>query len=149
MNGLILAEETIINTNWQDIIVTVLVALLSSTGLWGYLEQRRKKLIQKTEQELQEDKNIKEMILWMTKAQLCHTATMYLMRGYITNEEADMLEHLFKPYHDLGGNGAGEALYNQAMELPRRFNVSDEGIVGGRRCTDIQQGTSVLDDDRK
>ena len=107
-------------TNVTEIIITVLVAVLSSTGLWNYMEIRRKKLIQKTEEEEAEDLNVKELLIWLSRAQIVHTATIYIERGYITNEEADMLEHLFQPYHNLGGNGSGERLYNQAINLPRR-----------------------------
>lgn len=112
--------ETIMDNSVIDILITVLVAVLSSTGLWKYLETKRDKLIKNERDELERDKNIKELIVCLTKAQICHTATLYIERGYISNNEADMLEQLFKPYHELGGNGSGEALYKQAMELPRK-----------------------------
>ena len=105
-----------------DVIVTVLVAVLSSTGLWKYLEVRKSKLVQSIEEEQKADCDMKELLIALAKAQICHMATIYIERGYITNSEADVLEQTFKPYHDLGGNGAGEILYKQAIELPRKSN---------------------------
>lgn len=106
--------------DFYDIITTIIVAILSSTGIWSYLEQRRKKLIQKSEQEQKDEENIKHLLIALTRAQICNMATTYIDRGYITNTEADILEELFIPYHSLGGNGSGRILYEQAINLKRK-----------------------------
>lgn len=106
--------------DFYEIITTIIVAILSSTGIWGYLEQKRKRLIQKSEQEQKDEENIKHLLLALTRAQICNLATQYIERGYITNTEADILEELFTPYHNLGGNGSGQILYEQAINLKRK-----------------------------
>lgn len=112
--------ESVMNSNIVDVVVTVIIAILSSTGLWKYLETRKTKIEQAIIDDDSTHCNMKELMLYLAKVQICHTATIYLERGWISNTEADMLEHLFLPYHELGGNGSGEVLYQQAMNLPRR-----------------------------
>ena len=41
-----------------DVIVTVIVAVLSSTGLWKYLEVRKSKLVQSIEEEQKTDREL-------------------------------------------------------------------------------------------
>ena len=107
------------STEITDILVTVLVAVLSSSGLWAYLEKRKSKLVEALEKEEKSDCNMKELLIALAKVQICHMATIYIERGWISTNEAEMLEQTFKPYHEIGGNGAGEILYKQAMNLPR------------------------------
>lgn len=132
MNGLILAEE-VINTNWQDIVVTVLVAVLSSTGLWGYLERKRKSTIEKIEKDQDETTNIKSLIIALAKQQVQHACCIYIARQSITNYEADALLSIYEYYKSLGGNGSTEALINQTLALPRvtEADMSHFQTVGG------------------
>ena len=43
---------------------------------------------------------------------------MYIMRGYVTLDELDNLEYIFKSYRELGGNGSGERRYKLVQKLP-------------------------------
>lgn len=43
---------------------------------------------------------------------------MYIMRGYVTLDELDNLEYIFKSYRELGGNGSGERRYQLVQKLP-------------------------------
>jgi len=105
-----------------DVLVTVLIAILSSTGLWGYLEVRRKKLVESAEKDLCICNDTKKLLIALAKVQICQLSIQYIERGFIMNDEADLLEELFTPYHELGGNGSGEVLYKQAINLPRKAN---------------------------
>lgn len=49
--------------------------------------------------------------------QLYESSQKYLQRGYITTSELDDLNYIFKSYHDLGGNGTGEVLYEKCKAL--------------------------------
>ena len=42
----------------------------------------------------------------------------YLDHGYILTSELDDLEHLYRSYSGLGGNGSGKILYNKCQNLP-------------------------------
>lgn len=42
----------------------------------------------------------------------------WLTRGGITTDALHNLDHLYKSYHELGGNGTGTNLYERAKALP-------------------------------
>lgn len=42
----------------------------------------------------------------------------YMAQGFCTLEEKRNVEYLYKPYHDLGGNGTGETIYEDLMAMP-------------------------------
>lgn len=109
-----------------DMITTIVVALLSSTGLWGVLETRRRKMLQKDEDSLREEENMKKLLIGLARVQICDIGMRFIERGYIYQDEADVLEYLYKPYHELGGNGSGEYIFKQAMSLPRKTSHKEE-----------------------
>lgn len=109
-----------------DMITTICVAILSSTGLWGVLETRRRKMIQKCDEAVKSDENMKELLIALARVQICDIGMRFIERGYIYQDEADVLEHLFTPYKQLGGNGNGEYIYKQAMSLPRKTSHKEE-----------------------
>lgn len=48
-------------------------------------------------------------------------------RGYITYDEIETINNVYKPYHALGGNGAGTDFYQRALQLPhKRSNQNEE-----------------------
>lgn len=40
--------------------------------------------------------------------------------GYVTTDQLDDLRYIFESYHDLGGNGTGELLYQKVLNLEVR-----------------------------
>lgn len=110
-------------TNVMDILVTVLVAVLSSTGLWNFLELRKRKMIETAEKDMCMCNDTKRLLIALAKVQICQMCVAFIERGYILNEEADLLEELFTPYHELANTGdSDEVLYKQAINLPRKAN---------------------------
>jgi len=41
----------------------------------------------------------------------------HIETGYISTDDLDDLNYLFRSYKSLGGNGTGEALYNKVLQL--------------------------------
>lgn len=48
---------------------------------------------------------------------LYNQCTKVIYRGAVTISELDNIEHLFRGYSGVGGNGTGEALYNKVKNL--------------------------------
>lgn len=109
-----------------DMITTIAVAILSSTGLWGVLETRRRKMLLKSDEQVKCDENMRKLLIGLARVQICDIGMRFIERGYIYQDEADVLESLFTPYHELGGNGSGEYVYRQAMSLPRKKKHEEE-----------------------
>jgi len=44
--------------------------------------------------------------------------TLCQSKGYATVEDIQNLEYLYKPYHELGGNGTGTELFERVKSMP-------------------------------
>lgn len=94
--------ETLIQT-----IVTIVITVLSSNGLWAYLQSKSKATSARD-----------RMLLGIGHAEIFRTAEKYIQRGGITTDELEDLEkYLHKPYAELGGNGTAKAIVEKCKQL--------------------------------
>lgn len=110
--------------DWSHILelfVTVFVAMLGSTGLWTFIQNRS------TAKSARD-----RMLLGLGHAKIFDVAEKYIRRNGITKDELDDLDkYLYKPYHDMGGNGTATAMVEKcrgleiitAAEAERRDNA--------------------------
>lgn len=94
--------------NTAQLIITVLIAVLGSNGLWAWIQS-------KSTVKSARDR----MILGLGHAEIFRQAEHYIRRGGITTEELeDLNKYLFKPYKEMGGNGTAETIVEKCGELP-------------------------------
>ena len=96
----------------SDAVVTIIVALLGS-GIWNFILQMVG--FYHTKQS-----SSQKMLLGLAHDRLYSLLDEYLIRGYITTDELENLEYLYKPYRELGGNGTCERMYEQVTLLPHK-----------------------------
>ena len=90
-----------------EILITVMLAVLGSNGLWAYIQSRN---TQKTAKD--------RMILGLGHAEIFRTAEKYIERDGITTDELEDLEkYLYKPYKEMGGNGTAETIMHKCHSL--------------------------------
>lgn len=90
-----------------QIIITIVVSVLGSSGLWAYIGS---KSTAKTARD--------RMILGLGHAEIFRQCEQYIRRDGITKEELEDLDkYLFKPYKELGGNGTAESMMEQCRKL--------------------------------
>lgn len=91
-----------------ELIITVVVAVIGSNGLWAFIQSRSAV------------KSARDrMILGLGHAEIFRQAEHYIRRGGITTEELeDLNKYLFKPYKEMGGNGTAETIVKKCGELP-------------------------------
>lgn len=65
-----------------------------------------------------EDKALKEGVLALLQSDIFELHHRCVKRGSATTREKQQMDHLYKSYHELGGNGTGTQLYHEFMELP-------------------------------
>ena len=94
--------------NAAQLIITVVVAVLGSNGLWTWLQSRSS------------TKSARDrMILGLGHAEIFRVAEKYIHRNGITMSELEDLEkYLYKPYAEMGGNGTAAAVVQKCRELP-------------------------------
>lgn len=88
--------------------VTVVCAVLASSGFWAYIQARNEKKDAKT-----------KMILGLGHDRIIVLAMGYIERGWITQDEyEDLNKYLYNPYREMGGNGTAERLMAEVKKLP-------------------------------
>lgn len=96
------------NINWAQVLTSVLIALVSSTGLWSYLVSYRNKHDAKT-----------RLLIGLAHDRIIFLGTHYIERGYITPDEYENLnDYLYQPYAENGGNGSAKRVMEQVRALP-------------------------------
>lgn len=102
----------------MDTFTTILIAVLSSSGVWGVLQIIiTKKMSKKTELTATEEA-IRKMLLGLAHDRIYSLCSGFIERGSITLKEYDNFQYLAQPYIELGGNGTGHKLIDQVEELP-------------------------------
>ena len=93
---------------WAQVLTSVLIALISSTGLWSYIANYRNKHDAKT-----------RLLIGLAHDRIIYLGTRYIDRGYITPDEYENLhDYLYAPYAENGGNGSAKRVMDQVKALP-------------------------------
>ena len=94
--------------NWVQVITSVLIALISSTGLWSFIANYRNKHDAKT-----------KLLVGLAHDRIVYLGMKYIERGYITRDEYENLnDYLYVPYSDAGGNGSAKRGMEEVKRLP-------------------------------
>ncbi len=95
-----------------ELVVTIMVSVLGSSGLWAFLQRKS---------EAKDAKTL--MLLGLGHDRIIFLCEQYIRRGSITHDEYENLyEYLYKPYKAMGGNGTAERLMNEVNKLPVKPN---------------------------
>ena len=92
-----------------QVILTIVTTLLASSGLWAFLGSR-----------LERNNAERELIVGIGHIELVFFGMQYIERGWITRDEYDTMQELYKPYVKLGGNGSGTKIMKELEKLPIR-----------------------------
>lgn len=90
-----------------QIILTILTSLLASSGLWAFLGNR-----------MERNTAERELIVGIGHIELVFFGMQYIERGWITRDEYETMQDLYKPYVRLGGNGSGTKIMKELEKLP-------------------------------
>lgn len=89
-----------------QIIVTIVLSVLASSGLWQYIIFKSQYKSTQT-----------QAILALLHNEIYSIAEEAIEKGSITADEFDNLTTLYEPYKALKGNGTGEALYTKCKNM--------------------------------
>ena len=62
----------------------------------------------------------RDLIVGIGHIELVFFGMQYIERGWITREEYETMQGLYKPYIRLGGNGSGTKIMKEVEKLPIR-----------------------------
>lgn len=90
-----------------SILITIVCAILGSTGLWAFISSRVDKKSAKT-----------KMLLGLGHDRIMSLGMKYIERGKITQGQYENLhKYLYEPYKKMGGNGTAERLMREVDKL--------------------------------
>lgn len=95
------------DSEFVQMFVTVVCAVLASSGLWTFLSKRKDQKDGKT-----------QLLVGLAHDRILHLCEKYIERGCLTKEEYDDLhKYLYEPYSNLGGNGSAERMIKEVDKL--------------------------------
>lgn len=94
--------------SWIQMAVTVVCAVIASSGFWAYIQKRSEKKDART-----------QMLVGLAHDRILFLGMSYVERGYITRDEYENLyEYLYRPYEKMGGNGSAKRVMQEVNKLP-------------------------------
>ena len=91
-----------------EIIITVVGAVLASSGFWAFIQHHTNK-----------NNNSTKMLVGIGHDRIVYLGMQYIERGSITHDEYEnLITYLYEPYEALGGNGTAEKVVNEVKKLP-------------------------------
>jgi hypothetical protein len=106
---------------WTQVAVPVIVALLTSTALWGVVSKVILKRMELAAKRSKADEAERKLLVGLAHDRIIHLGMVYIDRGYITQDEYENLQvYLYEPYAEMGGNGSAKRVMEEARKLPIR-----------------------------
>lgn len=88
-------------------VVTVICAVLASSGFWAFLSKRSEK-----------NDASKKMLLGLGHDRIVSLGMSYIERGDISQSEYENLhKYLYEPYKQMGGNGSADRVMREVEKL--------------------------------
>ena len=95
-----------------------LVAAVLGSSIWSVLLEVYKLRQNKKSSD-------RQMLLGLGHDRLYYILDQKLRDGYITVDELENIEYLYRPYREMGGNGTCERMYEQVNLLPHQKTNED------------------------
>lgn len=103
----------------EQIAVPIIVALLTSSALWGVVSKIVLKRMEQAEKRSEKDDAERKMLVGLAHDRIIHLGMVYIQRGYITQDEYENLQvYLYEPYEKMGGNGSAKRVMEEVRKLP-------------------------------
>lgn len=103
----------------METVIIAVISIFASGGFWTYMQYMSQRKDRQREVITKETvDNLCAASLSTLHTNLYRLTKTVIKRGYITADELDELENVYKPYHALGGNGTGKIYYERAKSLP-------------------------------
>ena len=91
-----------------EALVTILVSVLASSGVWAVVMKVMDKKDVRT-----------QMLIGLGHDRIMYLGMHYIERGWITRDEYEnLVDYLYKPYEMMGGNGSAKRVVEEVKKLP-------------------------------
>lgn len=91
-------------------IIVAVASILASSGFWAFF-------VKKTERHSAESK----MLMGLAHDRIIYLGMKYIQRGWVTHDELEnLVDYLYTPYEELGGNGSAKQVVLRVKQLEIR-----------------------------
>lgn len=91
-------------------VLTMLPALIASSGFWAYIHKKESKKSAGT-----------KLLMGLAYDRISTLGMLYIHRGEITKDEyEEFVTYLYEPYREAGGNGSAVRIMDAVNQLPLR-----------------------------
>lgn len=95
---------------WIITLITAVASVLASSGFWALISKR----IGHKDAE-------SRMLIGLAHDRIISIGMMYIQRGWVTHDELEnLIDYLYKPYEELGGNGSAKQVVERVKKLEIR-----------------------------
>lgn len=111
---------------WLTVAITAFTSVLASSGFWAFLQSRINK------------KSVtRKMLLGLAHDRIVDLCMYYIDRGTITHDELEnLLDYLYSPYEEMGGNGSAKRLVEIVKSLPvKEYIPTWPEVERRKKCT--------------
>lgn len=89
-------------------IITAIASILASSGFWAFMQRRTEK-----------NSASNKMLLGLGHDRIMELGMKYIQRKSITADELEnLVDYLYLPYKEMGGNGTAERIIKEVKNLP-------------------------------
>ena len=112
---------------WTNVGVPLIVALLTSTALWGVVSKVILKRMELTAKRSKADEAQRKMLVGLAHDRIIHLGMVYIERGYVTQDEYENLnDYLYAPYEKNGRQRQRQAGHGGSAEVADAEIVAPE-----------------------
>ncbi len=103
--------------DWVERLVTILCAIIASSGFWAWLQRRRDR-----------NDSVSKLVMGLAHDRIITLGIEYIERGWVTKDEFENLhDYLYLPYKANEGNGSGDRVMLEVEKLPIKAMHVDTG----------------------
>jgi hypothetical protein len=131
------AQGNVMTQSWLQTVVTIVGAVVASSGFWAYMQRKDAKKTQ-----------TQTLMLGLAYDKIITMGFTYIERGWITKDEyEDYRQLLYDPYKALGGNGVTERVMAEVSNLPLRSRAKYAEILNQAKSRRPDDQSHLLDVD--
>lgn len=100
----------------MDVLLAIFVSVMASSGFWAFVNSRSQK-----------KSAASKLLRGIASDRIVYLGMKYIHRGWISKDEYDdLVENIYAPYKEMGGNGLAERVVQNINSLPFNKEIKDE-----------------------
>lgn len=100
----------------MDVLLAIFVSVMASSGFWAFVNSRTRR-----------KSAASRLLRGIASDRIVYLGMKYIHRGWISKDEYDdLVENIYVPYKEMGGNGLAERVVQNINSLPFNKEIKDE-----------------------